>query len=412
MNKVSRFAVTGAVAALLASAGSAWAADASAPAPKPQVSQASAKDLQAAQKALAAKSYDEVLKDLEKVKANPKKNEYDEFVMNEFYFSAYAGLKNYKDALEPLEAAMASKYMGADELKQRRAQAATLEYQLQNYDKAVEYGNLAIQDGDTSEQVQQVVAQSYYLKTDYPNTDRFARTIVDSQIKAGQAPSEGMLELGLSATAKLKDEPGETRWLELLAAYHPSQDHWENLLDSMYHFKLTDRQSLQLYRLMAEVGVLKHGDACSEMAQLSLDAGLPGEAVVTLNKCFEANLFTDPVEKNRNTHLLEQAKKVAASDQPTLAKSEVSAAGAATGDALVGVGIGYFAYGEYDKAAKDIAAGLAKGMSKDSSDARLLLGIAQYRTGDKAAATDTFKSVKGDAAYQRLAALWILRAKT
>ncbi|MEJ0006877.1 MAG: hypothetical protein WDM77_11060 [Steroidobacteraceae bacterium] len=50
-------------------------------------------------------------------------------------------------------------------------------------------------------------------------------------------------------------------------------------------------------------------------------------------------------------------------------------------------------------------------MAKDSTDARLLLGIAQLKTGDKAAAVQTFGQVKGDAVGQRIAALWILRAK-
>ncbi len=413
MNKVSRFGAAGAVAVLLGSIPAVWAADAPSSAPKPQVSAAASKDLQAAQKALNATppNYDEVLSDLEKVKNNPKKNEYDEYVMNEFYVSAYAGQKKLKEAAEPLEAVMASKFMPPDELKRRIVQAAYLHYQLQNYDKTIEFGMRALKEGNSPEQLQTAVAQAYYLKSDYKGTDLFVRSIVDPQIQAGQAPSGDMLELGLSAAAKQNDEPGEVHWLELLVVYHPKPAYWENLIDTLYHNKLTDHQTLQLYRLSVEVGTLNRGVDYSDMAQLALDAGSPGEAVAALNKAFEANLFTDPAEKNRNTHLLETAKKAAASDQPTLAKFEVSAASSPTGDALVGVGIGYFGYGDYGKAAKDIAAGLAKGMNKDSSDARILLGIAQFRTGDKDSAIQTFKSVKGDAIYQRLASLWLLRAR-
>jgi hypothetical protein len=414
MNKVSKFAVATATAVLLGSAVSAWAADAASSAPKPQVSKEAAKDLQAAQKALNENppKYDDVLIDLEKVKNNPKKNEYDEFVMNEFYVSTYAGQKKLQEAVAPLDAVMASKYISPDELKRRVVQAAYLAYQLQNYDKTIEYGGRAIQEGYGPDQLQVAVAQAYYLKGDYKGTDRFARSIVDPQVQAGQAPSADMLDLGLSSAAKQNDEPAEVHWLELLVQYHPKPEYWENLLDTMYRNKLTDRQTLQLYRLSVDAGTLKHGADFAEMAQLALDAGSPGEAVSTLEKAFAANLFTDSPEKLRNTHLLESAKKQAAADQPTLPKTEASAATAATGDGLVGVGIGYFGYGEYDKAAKDIAAGLAKGMSKDSSDARILLGIAQLRTGDKDSAMKTFKTVKGDAVYERLAALWILRART
>jgi hypothetical protein len=78
----------------------------------------------------------------------------------------------------------------------------------------------------------------------------------------------------------------------------------------------------------------------------------------------------------------------------------------------VGAGKGFFSYGDYAKAATDISAGLAKGNVKHEADDRLLLGIAQLKTGDKDSAVKTFQMVKGDPAYERLAALWILRAKT
>jgi Flp pilus assembly protein TadD len=109
--------------------------------------------------------------------------------------------------------------------------------------------------------------------------------------------------------------------------------------------------------------------------------------------------------------LLDSAKKSAASDQPGLAKLEADGATAASGDKLVGVGIGYFSYGDYARASKDIAAGLDKGMSKDSVDARLILGIAQFKAGDKDSAIKTFEAVKGDPTDARLAQLWIIHTK-
>ncbi len=100
-----------------------------------------------------------------------------------------------------------------------------------------------------------------------------------------------------------------------------------------------------------------------------------------------------------------------AADQPTLAKTEADAASAPNGDKLVGVGIAYYGYGDYAKAAKDLADGIAKGPTKDAQDARLLLGIAQYKAGSKDEAVQTFRSVKGDPTLERLAALWVLRVK-
>jgi tetratricopeptide (TPR) repeat protein len=290
-------------------------------------------------------------------------------------------------------------------------QAAFLYYQLQNYDKAADYGNRAIKDGYATDQVQLVVAQSYYLKNDYKDTGTFVRGLVDEQIKAGMTPTDEILQLGLSSAVKQNDDAGESHWLELLVTYHPKPEYWQNLLDGLFRTKMADRQLLQVYRLSADVGALKRSTDYAEMAQLALDAGSPGEAVTVLTKGFADNVFTDQADKNRNQHLLDSAKKQAAADQPTLAKTEADATAAAGGDRLVGVGIGYFGYGEYDKAAKDIAAGLAKGASKDAEDARLLLGIAQFKAGSKDEAIKTFNAVKGDASLQRLANLWALHVK-
>jgi hypothetical protein len=402
--------VAAAVAALLGSTLSAFADDAP-PSSKPQVSLAAGKDLVAAQKALAAKRYDELFADLDKVKANPKKNEYDEYLANLFASTAYVEQKKYQQALPPLEAIMASKYMPPSELKQRLVTATTLNYNLQNYEKTIEYGNRVIKEGNASPQIETVVAQSYYQKNDFRDAARFVRSMVDAQIKAGQAPSEEVLLLGQDAARKLNDDRDMSRWTELLVTYHPNPDYWQNLLHSIYANKLTDRQTLQVYRLSADVGALKRGSDYAEMAQLALDVGAPGEAVATLTKGFAANVFTEPADKNRNQHLLDSAKKQLATDQPTLAKTEADATNAATGDRLVDVGIAYFGTADYAKAVKDISAGLAKGVSKDSTDARLSLGIAQLKAGDKDAAVRTFRQVKDDPVSERLAALWILRAR-
>jgi hypothetical protein len=416
MNKVAKSAVAAAVAMVLGStmSGITARADDTQPPPRGQVSAAAGKDLQAAQKALLAHKYDDVLALLDKIRANPKKNEYDDYLTNEFAFTAYAGEKKYQDAEGPLEAAMTSKYMPPEELKLRLVQAATLNYQIQNYQKAIEFGERALKNGSSTEQLQTVVAQSYYLKNDFRNTDRFVRNMVDEEVKAGQTPNEEILQLGLSSTDKLQDEAGTSRWLEMLVTYHPKPEYWENLLDSLYRgsAKLSDPQLLQVYRLSADVGVLKSGTEYAEMAQLALAQGSPGEAVTTLTKGFAANAFESQADKNRNQHLLDSAKKDAAADQPGLAKNEADAVSAANGDRLVGVGIGYFGYGDYGRAAKDLAAGLAKGTTKDSSNARLLLGIAQLKAGDKDGAVRTFHEVKGDPTSERLAALWILRSRS
>ena len=45
------------------------------------------------------------------------------------------------------------------------------------------------------------------------------------------------------------------------------------------------------------------------------------------------------------------------------------------------------------------------------ASAQLLLGIAQLKSGNKDGALKTFRAVKGDPKYERLANLWVLHAR-
>jgi hypothetical protein len=168
---------------------------------------------------------------------------------------------------------------------------------------------------------------------------------------------------------------------------------------------------LQTYRLMLDTDVLKEGSDYTEMAELALDAGSPGEAQHVLEKAMEKNVFTDQRSKDRAQRLLDTAKKRAASDQAGLAKLEKEADTATTGEKNVAVGRAYLGYEQYDKATDQLSKGLTKGGVKNEMDARLMLGIAQLKAGHKDDASKTFKAVKGDPALERLANLWNLRAK-
>jgi tetratricopeptide (TPR) repeat protein len=418
MNKVAKVAVASAVAVVLGSMmsgtllpGLVTPAAADDGNGKPQNSVAAGKDLQAALKDMQAHKWDDMLADLDKVKNNPKKNEYDEHVMYELYVTAYQNKKQLQEAAAAEERIIASKFTSPEEVKKRVVHVASLYEDLKNYDKALEYGNRAIKDGYGTMAVQVIVAQSYYLKNDFKNTSHFVKGVVDNQIKAGEMPSDEMLQLGLSSATKLNDDAGASHWLELLVTYHPKPEYWQNLLAGMFNAKLNDTQLLQVYRLSADVGALKRGSDYAEMAQLALAAGSAGEAVAVLSKGFASNAFTEQADKNRNQHLLDSAKKQVAADQPTLAKTEADAANAPTGQKLVEVGTSYYGYGDFAKASKDLAAGLAKGSAKDAQDARLLLGIAQFKAGSKDEAAKTLKLVKGDATLERLASLWGLRMR-
>src|ERR1700720_3834079 len=371
-----------------------------------------AKPLKEAHDDLNAKKYADAITKLREAEGIPGKTPYDQHLINDMLGFAYARIQNYAEAAKAWEAELDDGFTAQSEIPTRVRQLAEANYQIKNYDKAIEFGNRAIKGGFADEELKTLVGQAYYLKGDWKNALRFEEGLVDEKIKNGQTPKSESLQLILSACVKLSDSACETRALEKMVTYYPKPDYWYQLLFTMrQQTSGNEANLLQTYRLMSEVDVLKSPDDYSEMAQLALEQGSPGEAQRVLEKGIAKGVFTDARAKAKNQRLLETAKKTAGTDQANLPKIEKDADAAPTGAKNVGVGLAYLGYGQYDKAVDQISKGLTKGGLRNESEARLLLGIAQLKAGHKEDATKSFHAVKGDPSLERLANLWSLHAK-
>src|ERR1700704_3307466 len=371
-----------------------------------------AKPLKEAHDDLNAKKYADAIAKLREAEGMAGKTPYDQHLINDMLGFAYARTQNYAEAAKAWEAELDDGFIPQSEIPTRVRQLAEANYQIKNYDKAIEFGLRAIKGGFADEELKTLVGQAYYLKGDWKNTLHFEEGLVDEKIKNGQTPKNESLQLVLSACVKLNDSACETRALEKIVTYYPKPDYWYQLLFTMrQQTSGNDANPLQPYRLMSEVDVLKSPEDYSEMAQLALEQGSPGEAQHILEKGIAKGVFTDPRAKAKNQRLLESAKKAAATDQASLQRIEKEADAAPTGAKNVGLGLAYLGYGQYDKAAEAISKGIAKGGLRNESEARLLLGIAQLKAGHKEEAAKSFHAVKGDPSLERLANLWSLHAK-
>ena len=380
---------------------------------KNSVSAKAAKPLKAAQEAIITnKKYADGIAKLKEVEALPTKTPYDQYVVDQLYAYAYARTNDLANAEKSLEAVLNSQYVPQSEVPDRTRTLMKINYQLKNYDKAIEFGNRCVKGGFADDDIYKFTSQAYYLKNDFKSTKTFTESYVDSEIKNGKAPTEEMLQLVESSCVKLDDSDCVTRSLEKLVAYHPKPDYWQNLLYTMFQApSQNDKSLLNTYRLASEVDVLKRPDDYTEMAQLAIEAGSPGEAQHILEKGFQKNVFADARAQDKNKRLLASAKKAADADQAGLSKSASDADAAPTGDKDVAVGLAYLGYLQYDKAADLLSKGLTKGGVKNEAEAHLLLGIAQLKSGKKEDAVKSFRAVKGDANLERLANLWTLHAK-
>ncbi|HEX9472578.1 MAG TPA: tetratricopeptide repeat protein [Steroidobacteraceae bacterium] len=379
------------------------------------MSKGTAKILKAAQEALAAKNYNEVLTKTREAAAVTPRNAYDDFVIHSLQMAAYGAQSNYAETATSIEAVIDSPYLPSAQKPMLLRTLMSIDYQDKDYDKAVLYGERARAAGDLSADTALTIAQAYFLNGKYKEALAGMEAIVEHDEQAGRKPAEKALSLIWTCALKVKDDAAAARAVEKLIVNYPKPDYWANAMVGVLpnrSTKIDDRLLLMTYRLMAQVGVLKKGGDYTEMAQIALDQGNPGEAQSVLEQALAKNLYTDAHEKERSQRLLDKVRKVANEDRASMARDEKDAASAATGDDYVQVGAAYLGFGEPDKAVAAITSGIARGKLKHPDEAYLLLGMAYERSKNKAEAVKAFGRATSDPKYARLAKLWVLEARS
>jgi tetratricopeptide (TPR) repeat protein len=398
-------------AAVVCGASLAGITPALAAAPAHTVSAKVGKPLKAAQDDLQKQDYKGALAKLQEADGMSGKSPYEQHLIHEMEGYAYVRTKQYPQAAKALEPGLTDGFLDPGQIPQRTVALAQLNYQIKNYDKAIQFGTQAIEKGYADAQMPTLVGQAYYLKNDWKGVQHFEKMAIAAEEKKGEQPSNESLQLLLSSCLKMHDDNCTNNALQDLVVYHPKPEYWQQLLYSMFKTVKDDRNLLQTYRLASEVNVLKRPDDFTDFAQLAIEAGSPGEAEQVIHKGMQANIFPDTRTKGKAQRLLADAQRAATRDQKSLGRSAQQAARSANGQEDVGLGLAYFGYQQYDKAVQALTQGIAKGGLKSAGEAQLLLGISQLKQGNKDAAIKSFKSVKGDPTLERLATLWSLRAR-
>jgi len=377
------------------------------------ISAAAAKGLKASQDAGNAKNFAESIAKAQEVLANPKKTPFDTLVAYQLITYAYAQQSNTAEVIRALQGQIDTGMLtAADDAKVSKTMVQ-LAYQGKLYPQCIEYGNRLIRNGSADSDVYTLVAQSYYQQNKFADSAKFLRDYVGDQERRGQAPKEQTLQLMRISYDKAQDKGGATDTLEKLVIYYPKADYWDNLLYTLRRDpKMTERQTLHVYRLMQATQTLKLPGDFTEMADLAVNSGVPGEAQRVLEQGIAANAFTTDADKTRANRLLASAKKAAATDKTGLDKLATDANATKTGDLDYALGASYYGHGDYPKAVDALTRGIAKGGLKNPVEAQMVLGVSQLRAGSKVDAVKTFRSIKSDdAVTMRIAKLWALYAQ-
>ena len=378
----------------------------------PRVSAAAAKPLKAAQEAMGKNDWDTALAKTLEAKALPELTEFDKYQIEEFLSFIYIKKQDYQNAAPAYDALLASEFLPPEQRLERLKVATPLNFQIQNYPKAIEYGTRWIEAaGAPVPDAESLVAQAYYIQDDFPNALKHAQAAIDGARAQGQPVKEAWLQVKLGALNEADDQAGLATTLAELVRGFPNHKYWEQLLAVTQQVEETDdRVTLNLYRLMLELDALRRDSDYVEMAQLAIEMGVPGDAVKVLEKGF-ANKVLEKEDVARRRTLLKEAQTAAQNDQKSLAALDSEARAAKAGEADVGLGTAYLSYDQYDKAAEALRRGLQKGSVKRPDEAQILLGTALLKLNQQDEAVKAFEAVPDASKYARVANLWELYAK-
>lgn len=373
-----------------------------------------AEPIKKAQQAMSKKQWDTALAEIKKAQAVANKTPFEAYQIDEFLGYVLLQQKQFAEAAPVFERTLNSGFLPAERVDDRTKTVAQLYATLGEHRKAVEWASkwLDKYPGDLDMRV--LLGQSYYLLNDFKNAATTMTAVVNQAEKAGQTPKEEWLKIILASQFKLDNSKGRAQALEKMVRYHSKPEYWANLLDiKRRNDSSDDASTLGYYRLMNEVGVLENKDDYVEMAQLAMDAGLPGEAQRIVEKGFANGTLksSDKTEQGRYDRLSAAVKKQAAADRALLPQLAQEAEKATQGQADVALGQAYLSYGNHDKAVAALQRGLKKEGVSDADEAQISLGIAYMRQGQNKQALEAFNAVPEKSQWRDLAELWALRVR-
>ena len=147
-------------AGMLALAGLGMAPEAAHAAKAQKLSKKVQAPLKSAQEAMGTQNWDEALTYIAEARAVEPKTPYEAFMVDELGWYVYLQKQQYAESATALENVVNSGYLSEEDLPQRVKALAQINYQIENYDKAIEFGEKYLAGNPGDQEMVTLVVQS------------------------------------------------------------------------------------------------------------------------------------------------------------------------------------------------------------------------------------------------------------
>lgn len=340
---------------------------------KPEISRSIAKEMTAAQKAMQANQWAEMIKNLDAAEAKPGLTAYDKTKINDFKGYGYIKLNNMKAAQTSYEAALAAGGYSPEDTAKTTRMLFQLAAQNQQNAKAIEYGKTATESGVAAPNDFLIMSQLYYVQKDCKNAVVWADKALAAFHKANEPPKELLFQIKLQCASDAGESAATIAALYDLVRLTNKTSYWNNLIRLERQDERDDANTLMIYRVMHDTNSMNADTDYIEMAQLLADKGLPGEAQMVLEQATSSGVLKEE-HKERTARLLASLKTRADADKKGLPALESEASKNPAGQLDVKLGEVYFGSGDYQNAVTAINRGIQKGQVKQLDEAYVYLG--------------------------------------
>lgn len=362
--------------------------------------------LKEAQSLLKARKFNEALGKLRDADAVGGKTAYEAYVLEQMRISAANGAGDPELAAKSLANLAATGRLSATDRSNFTNAVMGAYLRTKEYKKAIAFGQDALRNGVSSSDLRSGVIQAQYMSGDISGAIRELNADISANERAGRVPSENSLNLLANCYLKIKDNAGYDRTLERLLSLYPKRETWASVISGLQKKSgISDRYGLDLYRLQMATGNLSGSDAYMEMGQLALQGGSAIEAKKIVEEGFDKKALGSGPDGDRHKRLRDLAAKKAADESKEVAKGGVAAKDPET---MVTLGFSMVVGGRGAEGTALMEKGIASGVLKKPDEAKLHLGYAYIKAGDKAKAAKAFKSVQGTDGAANIARLWLL----
>ena len=382
------------------------------PAAKPgespeSIRQVISKPMIAAEKLIAEKKFQEALDQIAEAEKVDGKTPFERYVLDRMLATAALGVGNEALAVKSLESVFASGRVPAADALNFMAVLARIHYRLKDYQQAAIWAARAVKEPGVRIETRLLLGQSAYLTKDFATAKTEISLVVEAAEKAGKPASKDQLQLLASIAHLTNDTVGYIAVLEKLVVNYPKKSYWADLIyrvESKAGF--ADRLALDTYRLKLMTGVMTKKPDFLEMAALTLQSGYSADAQKVIDAGIAAGALAKDTTVDSEKKLMESIRKELADEKARAAKGDLSTVKSSV--ALLNNGFDLVVKGDANKGLEMMEAGLQAVDLRRPEEARLRYGIALVLAGQKAKASEIFKTVQGADGTAGLARLWDL----